>query len=147
MPTAARLFAAFGFALMAFIATEIYKPLLPEGTQMDMFSPINMAVAALVGWMVMGKVAGRGYVVAVSHGLRTAIYTLFYVLFIWSGLEMFERSTSLHYEGPFEALQAMVGLSIEYVQLGMTDPQVPIALLLGGILAAFFAEWASRQWT
>ncbi|MEM6741385.1 MAG: TrgA family protein [Pseudomonadota bacterium] len=147
MPTAARLFAAIGFAVMAFFATEVYKPLLPEGTQMDLFTPINVAIGALCGWLVMGRVAGRGYMPAMSHGLRTSVYTLFYVLFIWSGLEMYERSVSLHYEGPFEALQEMVKLSIEYIQLGLTDPQVPVALLLGGILAAFFAEWASRQWS
>lgn len=147
MPTAARLFAAFGFALMAFFATEVYKPLLPEGTQVGMFTPINALIGAMCGWIVMGKVAGRGYLPALSHGLRTAATTLFFVLFVWSGLEMFERSTSLHYEGPFEALNAMVGLAIEYVQLGLSDPQVPVALLLGGILAAFLSEWASRQWS
>ena len=147
MPTAARLFAAFGFALMAFFATEIYKPLLPEGTRMGMFTPINVMIGALCGWLVMGRVVGRGYMPALSHGVRTAGTTLFFVLFVWSGLEMFERSTSLRYDGPFEALNGMIGLAIDYVKLGLTDPQVPIALILGGVLAACFAEWASRQWS
>lgn len=146
MPTAARLFAALGFAVMAFFATEVYKPLLPEGTQVGMFTPINVIIGALCGWMVMGKVAGRGYMPALSHGMRTAAVTLFFVLFVWSGLEMFKRSTKLRYDGPFEALNAQIGLAIDYIKLGLTDPQVPIALLLGGILAACFSEWASRQW-
>lgn len=146
MPTAAKLFAMFGFAAMAFFATEIYKPLLPEGTQMDMFTPINMAVAGLAGWMVMGRLAGRGYVTAASSGVRTSAVALFYVLFIWSGVEMLRNSVRMRYDGPVEALQAMVALAIDYARLGLTDPQVPIALLCGGILAAVLSEWASRRW-
>ena len=146
MPTAAKLFAMFGFAAMAFFATEIYKPLLPEGTQMGMFTPINMAVAGLAGWLVMGRLAGRGYVTAASSGVRTAAVALFYVLFIWSGVEMLEHSVSMRYDGPVEALQAMIALAVDYARLGLSDPQVPIVLLSGGILAAFLAEWASRRW-
>lgn len=146
MPTAAKLFALIGFAAMGFFATEIYKPLLPEGTQMGMFTPVNVIVAALCGWFVTGRLAGKGYYAAAGAGVRTAAVALFYVLLIWSGWEMLQRSMDLYYDGPAEALQEMMGLLAEYVMLGLTDPQVGIALLIGGILAAFLSEWAARQW-
>ncbi|MEE4120922.1 MAG: TrgA family protein [Paracoccaceae bacterium] len=145
MPTATRLFAFLGFAAMAFFATELYKPLLPEGTRMGMFTPLNMLVAGIAGWMVMGRLAGHGWPMALTSGLRTTAVALFYVLFIWSGIEMFDRATDMRYDGPVEALQQMVALAIAYVQLGLTDPQVPVAVVGGGILAGFLAEWASRQ--
>lgn len=146
MPTAARLFAMLGFAAMAFFVTELYKPLLPEGTQMGMFTPINVAVGALAGWMVMGRLAGYGYVAAVSSGLRTALTALFYALFIWSANEMLQRSMDMRYDGPVEALQQMLVLGVDFVKLGLTDPQVPIALFAGGLCAAFLSEWAAREW-
>jgi len=145
MPNAARLFALFGFAAMAFFATEMYKPLLPEGTQMGKFTPVNMIIAAIVGWRVMGRLAGQGWPLAVTSGLRTSVVTLFYVLFIWSFVEMIGNSVSKRYDGPVEALQQMVAIAIDYARLGLTDPQVPVAIFAGGILAAFLAEWAARQ--
>jgi hypothetical protein len=146
MPTAARLFALLGFAGVAFFATEIYKPLLPEGTQMGKFTPMNMVIGAIAGWGVMGRLAGAGWVAAVGSGLRTSAVMLFYVLFLWSALEMLGRSIAKRYDGPVEALQAMLALGLEYVQLGLTDPQVPIALFVGGMLAGLLSEWAARQW-
>jgi hypothetical protein len=145
MPTAARLFALFGFAVMAFFATEFYKPLLPEGTPVGKFTPVNMIVAGLMGWTVMGRLAGQGWILAVTSGLRTSAVILFYVLFIWSGVRMLANSVDLRYDGPVEALQQMMAIALNYARLGLTDPQVPIAVVGGGILAAFLAEWAARQ--
>ncbi len=145
MPNAARLFALFGLAAMAFFATEIYKPLLPEGTPMGRFTPVNMIVAAIVGWRVMGRLAGQGWAMAVTSGLRASGVTLFYVLFIWSFVKMIGNSISKRYDGPVEALQQMIAIALDYARLGLTDPQVPVAIFGGGILAAFLAEWAARQ--
>lgn len=147
MPTAAKLLAALGFALVAFFASELYKPLLPEGTQVGMMSPLNTLIGAFCGWFVMGRLAGRGNVAAVGSGIRTVVVILFYVLVLWSGVEMLDRSVSLHYEGPVEALTAMMDLIAEYVLLMISTPDVPIVLLVGGVLAALLAEWGSERWS
>ena len=146
MPTAARLFAAMGFALMAFFASEIYKPLLPEGTQTGLLTPVNTVLGALCGWMVMGRLAGGGYFAAAGSGLRTAAVTLFHALVLWSIYEMILRSMDLYYDGPMEAIKATMALIAEYFMLLVSDPQLPVVLLVGGVLAALFSEWASRQW-
>lgn len=145
MPTAAKLAAAVAFAFMAFMASEFYKPLLPEGTQVGLLSVINAIVGMLAGWFVAGRFAGKGYYAAAGTGVRTMAVALFYVLLIWSGYEMIKRSTKLRYDGPVEALQAMMDLVAEYFMLMLTDPQIPIVLVLGGMLAACFSEWTSKR--
>ena len=112
MPTAARLFAAVGFAIVAFFASEVYKPLLPEGTQVGMLSPLNSFVGFLSGWLVMGRLAGRGYYAAAGSGVRTIGVALFYVLLIGACYEMLIRSTRLYYDGPTEALTSMMVASL-----------------------------------
>ena len=146
MPTAAKLFAAIGFAMVAFFASEIYKPLLPEGTQVGRLTQINTLIGAFCGWMIMGRLAGKGNYAAIGSGIRTIAVALFYVLVLWAGVEMLERSTSLHYEGPTEALTAMMELVAEYFMLMLSGPEVPVVLLCGGTLAAFLSEWASERW-
>lgn len=146
MPTAAKLFAAFGFALVAFFASEVYKPLLPEGTQMGLLSPINTAIGAFAGWTVMGRLAGKGRYAAVGSSIRTVAVILFYVLLLWAGVEMLDRSTTLYYEGPTEALAAMMELVADYFMLMLSGPEVPIVLFGGGVLAAFLSDWAAERW-
>jgi hypothetical protein len=146
MPTAAKLFAAIAFGFVAFFASEIYKTLLPDGTQSGLLSPINTLVGIFCGWMIMGRLAGRGYYSAAGSGVRTIAVALFYALLIWSCYEMLKRSMGMRYEGPMDALAAMMALIADYFQLMLTDPQMPIVLLVGGILAAFLAEWASERW-
>ena len=146
MPTAAKLFAAFGFALVAFFASEVYKPLLPEGSQLGLMTPINTAIGAFCGWANMGRLVGRGNYAAIGGAVRTVGVMLFYVLLLWATVEMLERSVSLHYEGPTEALAAMMNLVAEYFLLMLSSPEVPIVLLFGGVLAAFLSEWASERW-
>ena len=145
MPTAARLFAALGFAAMAVFASEVFKPLLPEGTQVGLLSLVNSAIGLLAGWLVMGRLAGRGYRAAMGSGVRTAAVALFYVLIVWSLYEMLRRSLRKLYDGPMEALKAMTELMSDYVMLMISDPQVPVILVAGGILAAFLSEWASKR--
>lgn len=146
MPTAAKLFAAMAFGVVAFFASEIFKPVLPEGTQYGLLSPINALVGLLAGWYVMGPLTGRGYAAASGAGVRTVGITLFYVLVIWAFEEMLTRSTRMYYDGPVDALAGMTDLIAEYFLLMISDPQVPLVLLVGGMLAAYLSEWASERW-
>lgn len=146
MPTAAKLFAAVAFAVVAFFASEVYKPLLPEGTQFGLLTPVNALVGMFSGWLIMGRLAGRGYYSAAGSGVRTIGIMLFYVLLIWACYEMLKRSTRMYYDGPTEALTAVMDLIAKYFMLMVSDPQVPIVLICGGILAAFLSEWAAERW-
>ncbi len=147
MPTAARLLAAIGFALVGFFASESYKMLLPEGTDVGHFSLINTGIGLISGWLVMGRVAGEGYRAAIAQGIRTSAVLVFYALILHSLMEMLKRSTRLNYDGPMDAVAGMFALAAEYGLLIVYSPTVMIILIVGGILAAWLSEWAAMRWS
>lgn len=145
MPTAARLVAAAGLALIAFIVSGQVIPLLPEGMDVGYFTPINMAVGAVSGWVVMGKRAGRGTVPAINNGLGGVAVMLFWALFIYACLEMFDRAMRNRYGGPFEAVAAIFELIAEYGLLILVG-NIIATVLIGGVLTGLATEAASKRW-
>lgn len=145
MPTAARLVAAAGLALIAFLVSGMVIPLLPEGLDMGYFTQINIAVGAVSGWVVMGKRAGRGTVPAINNGLGGVAVMLFWALFIYGSIEMFDRAMRNRYGGPFEAVAAIFELIAEYGLL-IATVNIIAAVVIGGILTGLATETASRRW-
>ncbi|MGR3614865.1 MAG: TrgA family protein [Paracoccaceae bacterium] len=145
MPTAARLVSAAGMALIAFLVSGMVIPLMPEGMDFGNFMPINVAVGAVCGWVVMGKRVGRGTTAAINNGLAGVATVLFWSLFIHSSIEMFDRAMRNRYGGPFEAVAAIFELIAEY-GLMILVPNIIATVLIGGVLAGLAAESASRRW-
>lgn len=147
MPTAAKLFAAIGFALMTFFASESFVFELPEGTDPGFFSYINTLIGAICGWRVMGRLAGEGYIAAITPGIRTTATILFYTLAGHSLAEMIRLATKLRYDGPGEAIIAMFQMIIDYGFMVVTSGPVLLILGVGTLLAAWFSEWANGRWS
>lgn len=145
MPTAARLVAAIIFAGVAFLAANVYVPLLPAGTQTGWFAAVSAGFGAVVGWMVMGALAGRGTTAAMGYGVRTSVTIVFWVGLFLSIREMILRSMNLRYDGPMEAVIGTFDIAIDYGRL-MVDPQLLAVLGLGGLLGGLVTEFASRRW-
>ncbi|RVT84142.1 tellurium resistance protein [Rhodobacteraceae bacterium CCMM004] len=143
-PTAAKLVAALAFAALAWWVTDLVKPNLPQGTPMDWLAPVSAAVGAVMGWRVMGRRAGRGYVAAAGFGLTTAVAIVFWVLLIWAGYEMLQRSMDLYYDGPVEALESALALYMDYALLLVPGPPLP-SLAVGAVLCGALAEWVARR--
>jgi hypothetical protein len=146
MPTGGKLVAALTFAALAYFITDLIKPLLPEGTQVGLFSEINALVGLVMGWVVMGKGAGRTYRQSLGYGMTTLVATAFWCLVIWSGYEMLRRSLRLYYDGPIEALQEMASLFIEYARFAL-EQQVLIPALLGAVFVSWLTEYFARRWS
>ena len=145
MPTAARLAAALAFALVGFMAAETYKPGLPPETQWGMFSVLCTLIGILCGWLVMGRLAGRGMRAALGSGLRTSANMVFYAMLLFSIYEMVLRSLRKRYDGVFEAIEGTFDIALGY-GLALLRPEPMIVLVVGGMLAGLFAEWTSRRW-
>ena len=145
MPTAAKLFAAIAFAVVAYLAAELFKPAMPEGTQFGFFSIICAVIGLLNGWLVMGALVGRGMTAAMGFGVRTSVTIAVWALLGFSIYEMILRSMKMRYDGPMEAILAVFDLMLERGQLMLT-PEVLGTLFVGGILGGLLAEWAGRQW-
>lgn len=145
MPTAAKLAAAVFFAVLGFIAAELIKPLMPEGTQFGFFSFACAGLGAVIGWRVMGVLVGRPYRAAVESGLRTVLTMVFWGVLLFAIYDMVLQSMKLRYDGPIEALQAVFEISLGYLKT-MINPVLIVTLLAGGALGGVFTEWASRRW-
>ena len=114
MPTGAKLTAALCLTFLAFILSEQIKPLMPEGTAFGNFTFLNMGIGVIVGWVVMGKRAGRGTVPAINNGISGVAVMLFWGLFIYGAKEMFRLAMRNRYDGPFEALSQIFVIGLDY---------------------------------
>lgn len=145
MPTASKLISAAAFALIAFIAAELYKTTVPERTEWGQLSLICAGIGLLCGWLVMGTLTGRGYRAATGYGLRTSVTIMFWILIGFSIYEMVKRSTNLRYDGPMEAVLGSFELAMEFAVSMATVPVIG-TFAIGGIVAGALAEWVGRRW-
>ena len=145
MPTAAKLFAAVAFAIVAWLSANASIPGLPEGTRIGMFREITAAIGVIVGWRVMGRLTGGGYTTSMGLGVRTSATIVFWVVLGFAIYEMVRLSLKKRYDGPMEALVSVFGIMIEYGK-ALGDVQVLAILLIGGMIGGFLAEFAGRRW-
>lgn len=145
MPTAAKLFAALAFAVLAFFAAEILKPHMPEGTQFGNFSFYCALIGLVSGWRVMGPAAGRGWREAMNAGVGTAAVMVAIALLIFSIYQMLVLAFRRTYDGPMEAIVGIFGVGVGYV-MELLAWDVLAVLVVGGALAGMLSEWAARRW-
>lgn len=145
MPTAAKVVAGLILAVVAAIASEQIKPLLPEGTDFGVFTPLNAVLAFVIGWRFIGNRMQRGYVNAINVGFTAGALLVFWGLFIQSCNEMFALAMKHRYDGPFEAVAAIFEIMIEYGAV-MIDQKVLTTLIAGSIFAGIAAEFSANRW-
>ena len=146
MPTASKIVGAICFALFGAFAAEMVKSALPEGTQFGLFVPVCAVIGLLNGWLVMGRLTGRGYRDAMGSGVRTAITIVVWALLVFSIYEMILRSMQVNrYDGPMEAVTAAFGLMLDYGKVLLT-PAILGTFLVGGLIGGAITEWAGKRW-
>jgi hypothetical protein len=138
MPNAARLFAALIFAATGAGVAHVLD--LPQ-----LGWTVWTGCGAVVGWVVMGALTGRGYQASAGFGLRTSVTVAFWALLILSTREMIRRAYLRQYDDPFEAI---VGI----FEIILIDGRAIIAaeplavLVVGGLVGGVLAEFAGRRW-
>ncbi|MEO0569590.1 MAG: TrgA family protein [Pseudomonadota bacterium] len=145
MPTASKAFAAAFMGVLGWYAAELYRPLMPEGTDFGWFNEATVATAVVCGWVVIGSRMGRGMSDGISAGLTGVFAFVCWSLFLQSGNEMLRLSLENRFGGPFEAIQAMFEIALDF---GINLAHVPLLVLLvgGGILIGIFCELVARRW-
>ena len=146
MPTGGKLIAALAFAALAFFISGLIIPLLPEGTQVGKFGPINALIGAAMGWTIMGKGAGNKLRQSLGYGLTTLAAITFWALIVWAGYEMLQNSIRLRYDGPVEALQDMAQLAIDYAKIAAVQTVV-LPAVVGAIFMAWLTDFFARRWS
>lgn len=145
MPTAAKLFAAFAMAVVAFFTAQVFMPHMEEGTQFGAFVPVSALIGLVSGWRILGRETGGGMWQSANAGMKAAAITAALGLFIFSTEEMIVLAFRRSYDGPLEAVIGILSLALDFVQR-MLVPDVLIVLFGGGALAGCLSEWAARRW-
>jgi hypothetical protein len=127
------------------VASEFVKTLLPEIQNFGIFSEFNAALGLLVGWIVVGRRAGRGTKDAIANGLTGVAALIFWSLFINASNEMFQLSLKRRFSGPVEAFAAIFEIGIEYGQI-LINPLMIVTFLIGALITGSLSEFAARRW-
>ncbi|MCX7565517.1 TrgA family protein [Sulfitobacter sp. F26169L] len=145
MPTAARLVAAILLAILGWILSDLVRPLMPEGTDFGWFNYVNAGVGLFVGWIVMGRRAGRGFVNGLNNGLTGTAVLFIYCIGIHSAFEMFRLAMRNRYDGAMEALTAIFLIASEF-GLMIATPAVILTAVAGAVIIGPVVDMAAERW-
>jgi hypothetical protein len=145
MPTAARLMAAICLAVTGFVISEMVKPLMPESTDFGRFVELNVILGAIVGWVVMGKRAGRGTTSALNNGLTGVFVLMLWGIFIQAANEMVRLAMRNRYDGPLEAIVDTFKIGAEFAVI-ISTVEIGLALLVAAAVSGLLTEFASNRW-
>ena len=139
MPTFPKLVAAIGLAVLAYFASQLIMTFRPEGTDYGNFVWYNVALALVLGWMVIGRRAGRGFAAGISNGFTGVVALVLWGLFLQAVAQMVELANRNRYSGPFEALSDIFQIMADY-GLELVDGRLITMLLVGAVLIGIIVE-------
>lgn len=142
MPTMARLVAALLLAATGYAASEIYYPVLPEGTPATWMSETIAALGLVIGWRAIGRDAEDGDGV-IALAVKAGVYLVFWTLTVFSIREMLLQSTGRRYHGPFDAILDIPAIGWEFLVSAMV-PSVLGALVIGAFVTAAASRGTAR---
>jgi len=100
-------------------------------------------IGLLAGWVVAGSRSGNGYRNAIGYSLTAMVSMVVWGLFIYSSIEMVERSIRKMYDGPVDAVVSVFELAVEYLRT-IASFEVIAFLVIGslicGLVTDFFAQ-------
>lgn len=143
MTTSNKLIAAICLAFVGGLVAEFVKPQMPEGSNPGQMTLISAAVGIVVGWRVMGKRAGTCG--PIELGLIGVFWLVFWGLATFGCIEMLRLALRHKFREPVAALEAMVGIALEY-GLYLTAPSVLMTLGVGVVVSGYFTDFARRRW-
>ncbi|MBO6853449.1 MAG: TrgA family protein [Marivivens sp.] len=144
MPTAGRLAGAITYGALALYLSELLRPVFEEEGLTLTFTLSNGVIGVLVGWIIAGSRAGRGYPAAIGYGITAGVALVFWFAFVWSFLEMIERSLDKRYKGALEAVTDIFNLGMESVVEGATPVTIG-TLVVGALMAALVTDFIGQR--
>ena len=145
MPTAGRLAAALTFFIYGWYIALEAAIFFPEGNPPSYVIPLSIFVGVLVGWMVVGSRAGRGYMAAIGNGLTGAAAYTFWMIFLISFYNMIRKSLRRLYDGPMDAITDVFNLMLEQA-LAFYDIPLIVSVIVGGVFCAMIAEYFAKRY-
>ncbi|MEM7074568.1 MAG: TrgA family protein [Pseudomonadota bacterium] len=146
MPTTAKGVAAVLMAILAWFASEMFRPLMPDGTDFGWFNEVNVGLGVLAGYFVIGTRMNRSYSDAIGAGLTGVAALVFWALMLQSLNEMLRLALERRYDGPVEGLVAVFELALDYGTRLLNMPLLGL-LVGGGVVIGLFCEWVARRFS
>lgn len=84
MPSSAKVASSLRLCALAYILSELVKPMFIEGYNFGYFTYVSMLVGVIVGWSSMGERVGFGLVPAINNGITGTFSMVASVIFIQS---------------------------------------------------------------
>lgn len=144
MPTAGKAAAALMMAVLGWYASEMVRPLMPEGTDFGWFNEVNVALGIACGWVVIGPRLGYGIADGIGAGLTGVGALVFWALFLQSFNEMLRLALENRYDGPVEGVVAIFEIAVEYGTDVLYMPLIGL-LVVGGVVIGILSELVARR--
>lgn len=145
MPTLARLIAGAGFAALAWLASAMIEPGIPEGIRTQWFAAVDAALGAVLGWRILGARAGRGVLASVGVGISAAAAIYAAACAVWAVQQTLRAATRLRYDGPAEALEGALRRLVDFAALGARWEVMALLLLAAAGIGALSDLTAERR--
>ncbi|WP_375690662.1 TrgA family protein [Pseudooceanicola sp. LIPI14-2-Ac024] len=145
-----KLVAGAAIALIAWIVAALVKIEVLEmhgSYNFGNFVPVALLVGFLCGWIILGsRVTGQlGFATSSSFGLTAVAATILWILFLVTASETLRLALSRRFNGPVQAIEAMVPIAANYGQ-HLLHIHIILTMVIGGLLAGWVADLAARRW-
>ena len=148
MPDAAKLVAAICLAIAGFILSALVMQTYVEAngeTNFGWFVWVNVGLGIAVGWVSMGKRAGRGVSQAITNGITGVFLMILWGLFIQACNEMTRLAMKNRYDNAIEAIAAIFQIMAEWGLILLTAPILGTAAV-AAFVVGILTEYAWRTW-
>ncbi|MEL7012798.1 MAG: TrgA family protein [Pseudomonadota bacterium] len=146
MPTTGKGVAAILMAVLAWIGSEMYRPLMPDGTDFGVFNYVNVGLGILSGWIVIGTRLNRSYSDGIGAGLTGVAALVFWAVMIQAFNEMLRLALERRYDGPVEALVNVFELALDFA-VNLLHMPLLVLLIGGGVGIGIICEFVARRFS
>ena len=146
MPTAAKAFSALLFGALFYVLTRWTVPTFEGGALPKWFFELNVGLAAVCGWRILGARAGRSYSYSISHSVTTLVAILFWIFLAHGFSEMISQSLRKQYKTVMEAIPGTFANGFDFA-VQFASQQIIVTMLISTLLIAFIVEFIARRWS
>ncbi|WP_163850559.1 TrgA family protein [Pseudooceanicola aestuarii] len=147
MFTAPKLLAGVCLAALGYLVSLQVIEVWPEQRNFGNFALINAGFGFLVGWRLVGRQVRADTTLSdmISHAITAPIVLVALALFLQVGNEVLDRALARQYDGPVEAIYAMIPLGFDFLTK-MAYPHIAATLFGGGLVAVLVTRFAATRW-
>jgi uncharacterized membrane protein YwzB len=146
LPTAAKAVSAILFGGLFYYLTTLSIVTFDDGVLPKWYYEVNVLIAAICGWRILGARAGRSYSYAISHSVTTLVAIVFWVLLSHGFSEMIKQSLRNQYDTVMDAIPGSFGNSLDLGKQLATS-EILVTMVIATLVIAFVVEFTSRRWS